>query len=819
MTERASTSTPASTHGAALTAAAAHSSIAPGRLVGARQPRLEDPRLLTGHGRYVDDLQPLHDRQGLLHVAFRRSEQAHARIVSMDLSAARAVPGVIAVLSAADLQGLRGPVLASSRMKNYYATPIWPLAQDKVRYVGEAVVAVLAESRYIAEDAAELVQIEFDVLPAIDRPEDALAEGAPLLHEAAGTNLLLQRGFTRGDPDAVMASAAVRVQGRFRMHRKCPLAMEPRSYLAEFDAGQRSLTLHASTQVPGIIRDALVDLLELPGNRLRVVAPDVGGGFGGKTSLYMEELLVCVLARQFARPVKWTSDRLEDLSVTTQGFDEVIEAELGLDAEGNILALQADVLADVGAYSIYPWTAALEPVQVISFMPGPYRVSHYRGAARGVATPKVPLGPFRGVGRPTSTFVMERLMDMAAARLGCDPLALRQRNLVRAEEFPYKTPSGIVWDRSGFQECLAGVVDAGDYAAMRAAQRQARREGRLMGIGLACYAELTGIGSRISASPGMPINTGTETATIRIDSAGGITARFGVSSHGQSLETTLAQVIADQLGVGIHDIRILQGDSDGVAHGTGTYASRSAVLAGGAATLSARGLGEKLRRVAGLLLEAAPADIVLQHGQAQVAGTDRAVSLREIARAVYSDMGRLPPEAREELSHSETYDPFFGTCTSASHLVQLEIDPHTCAVHIQRYLVAEDCGQMINPMVVDGQIHGAVAQGVGAALFEEVMHDSQGQLLSASLVDYVMPAAPEVPHIETVHLELPQPDTVGGFRGMGEGGTIGAPAAIANAIADALAPLVREAGAQAPVLALPVTPERLFQILQALQKS
>ena len=776
--------------------------------VGARVQRLEDPRLLAGKGSYVDDKQP----QGMLHVAFRRSDQAHARIAGVDAAAAKALEGVIGVFRLEDLQGLAMPGLATSRMKGYTPTPIYPLARGKVRHVGEAVLAVVAESRYIAEDALELIELDLDPLPGVCDPEAALAADAPLLHAEGGSNVIIERKFERGEVDATFDAAPVRVKGRFRFRRKSPVAIEPRSYLAEYDAGQRLLTLHSSTQVPGIIRDALAGILGVDGNGIRVVAPDVGGGFGGKASLYAEEICVCLLAKQLGRPVKWTSDRLEDLASTSQAFDEIVDAELALDAEGRIRALRCDVIGDIGAYSIYPWTAGLEPVQVISFMPGPYRVPVYRGRVRGVATCKAPSGPYRGVGRPISTFVMERLVDMAARKLELDAKEIRLSNLVKPEEFPYKTAPGIVWDRSGFIECLELACKDAGYEALRAAQAKARAEGRWVGIGLASYAELTGIGSRISASPGMPINTGTETSTIRIDSTGAVTASFGVASHGQGLETTLAQVIADELGARFEEIRVIHGDSASVAHGTGTYASRSTVLAGGAATLASRGLREKVKRIAGHLLEAAASDIEVNDGVARVAGTDRSLTLRDIAKAVYSEMGRLPKEVREDLTDTQTYDPFFGTTTSSTHLAMVEIDSGTCGITVQRYVVAEDCGRVINPMIVDGQVHGGVAQGIGAALHEEMVYDSEGQLLTASLVDYVVPAAPEIPGITALHVESESPSTLGGFRGMGEGGTIGAPAAVANAIADALAPLGIE------IHELPVTPERLYRLLEAAGK-
>ena len=779
--------------------------IARPKIVGMSVKRTEDPRLLTGHGAFVDDRHV----PRLLHVAFRRSDHAHARIRSIDCAAARAAPGVIVVLTAEDLADVVKPLLATSRMRGYFATPILPLARVKVRYVGEPIVGVVAESRYLAEDAAELIAIDFEPLAGVNDPLEAIKLGAPLLHDEAQTNVLLSREFKRGDVDMAMAQAAVRVGSRFRMHRKTAVAIEPRACLGEYDPGRDALTLHSATQVPGIVRDALSAAFDMPGHRLRVVASDVGGGFGGKGSLYPEEIFVCAAARHLARSVKWTGDRMEDLSATSQAFDEIVDAELGLDADGTLVGLRADVIGDVGAYSIYPWTAALEPVQVVSFLPGPYRLEHYRGRVQGVATSKAPTGPYRGVGRPIATFVMERLIDMAAVKLGMDPKEIRLKNLVRSEEFPYKIGSGIVWDQSGFCENLVAACDTIGYAALRAKQREARAAGRWFGIGIASYAELTGIGSRISVAPGMPINTGTETAIIRMDSTGAITASFGIASHGQGLETTLAQVVAEHLGARIEDIRIVQGDSSAVAGGTGTYASRSTVLAGGAARLAAEAVREKVLNAASHLLEASKDDLVAGDGSVRVAGTDRAVNFRDVARAVYSDMARLPQDAREELAATKTYDPVFGTTTSATHIAALEIDPETFEVRLNRFVVAEDCGRLINPMIVDGQVHGGVAQGIGAALYEEVVYNDQGQIHTASLVDYLVPSACEIPPIEVVHLQTESPTTLSGFRGMGEGGTIGAPAAIANAIADALSPLGIE------INELPVTPERLFRLIEA----
>ena len=782
---------------------------APAKLVGQPVRRVEDARLLAGLGRYVDDRPAPH----ALHVAIRRSDQAHARIRSIDVDAARALRGVHGVYTSADLAGFVKPAIATSRMADYQPTPIHALAHRTVHYVGEPVVAIVADSRYIAEDALELVEIDYETLPAATDPEAAAEPDAPLLHHDLKSNVLVQRAFLRGEVDAAFDDAAVVAGGRFRFHRKTSVAMENRCYLAELDAGRDAITLYASTQVPGIIRDALAELLDLPGNRLNVIAPDVGGGFGGKTSLYQEEMLVCALARKTGRSIKWTGDRLEDLVATSQAFDERVDAEIAVDADGRIVGLRADVLGDVGAYSIFPWTAGIEPVQVVSFLPGPYRVPCYRGKVRGVSTPKAPSGPYRGVGRPTSTFVMERLIDMAARKLGIDPVEMRRRNLVRPDEFPYRTPSGIVWDRSGFLEGLEAAHDRFDYAKARKDQSAARAQGRWIGIGVASYAELSGIGSRISASPGMPINTGTDTCVMRLDSTGSVTASFGCASHGQGHETTLAQVVADELGARFADIRIVTGDSAAVPHGTGSYASRTAVISSGAGMLAARELKVRLLRLASFLLDVDATLIDIVDSQFRSRTDDRVLSFKALAHALYSQMGRVPPERREDLVVTNVYDPINGTASSSTHVVQIEIDPKTYGIHIQRYVIAEDAGRIINPLIVEGQTRGALAQGVGAALLEEIVYDADGQLLTASLADYLIPSAPEVPDVEIVHLVSEAPHTLGGFRGMGEGGTIGAPAAIANAVTDALSPLGID------ITELPVTPERLFQLIRRANQS
>jgi carbon-monoxide dehydrogenase large subunit len=743
----------------------------------------------------------------MLYAAFLRTPHAHARIVRIGAAAARALPGVAAVLTGEDVARDSKPVRAGSKMPAYKVTSFPPLAQGKVRFTGEAVAMVAAESRYLAEDAAERIVVEYEPLPPVGDMEQALAAGAPVLHEEAGDNLLLAREFARGDVDQALAGAHLVVRERFRFHRHAAVCMENRGALAEYASATGMLTLRSSAQCPGLVRDVLADLLGMPEHLIRVVANDVGGGFGAKASLYPEEIAVCVMARRLGRAVKWISDRREDLLATSHAWDEIIEAELGVAADGTIIGLRAEVMADVGAYSIYPWTAGIEPVQTISFLPGPYRLAHYRGRTRGITTCKAPMGPYRGVGRPPAVFVMEGLLDRAARRLGMDPTEIRLRNFIRTEDFPYKSPSGIVWDRSSFTETMLGAREALGWEAARAEAARARAAGRWVGVGVASYVELTGIGSAIPVSPGMPVPTGTEAATIRMDPSGTVTAVFGIASHGQGLETTLAQVVADELGVPIEAVRVVHGDTAVSPYGTGTYASRSTVLAGGAGILASRELREKLCRIAAHLLEADPADLVVQDGRVAVRGVpDRHVTVRDVAKAAYGGVRHLPRGMEPGLEVTRFYDPYYGTASNATHMAVVEVDRETFGVRILRYLVTEDCGRIINPLVVDGQVHGGVAQGVGAALLEEMVYDGEGQLLTGTLMDYMVPTASEVPAMEVRHVETPSPTALGGFRGMGEGGTIGAPAVLANAIADALSDVGID------INELPVTPERLYQL-------
>ncbi|HEY3187566.1 MAG TPA: xanthine dehydrogenase family protein molybdopterin-binding subunit, partial [Solirubrobacteraceae bacterium] len=658
----------------------------------------------------------------MLHAAFLRSPYAHARIARIDLAPALAVAGVAACAEGETMAGWARPIRAESRMSEYRLTE-WPvLARDRVRYAGEVVAIVVARDRYVAEDAVDRIEVEYEALTAVTDPERALDPGAPAVHETIGTNRLLAREFRLGDVDAALAAAPVVVRDRFRFHRHAGLAIENRAALADYQPGAGHLTVWSSTQVPGFVREALAASLGVPVHAIRVVAPDVGGGFGVKTAVYPEELAVAAMARRLGRPVRWVGDRREDLLATTQAWDEVIDAELGLDRDGRFLGLRAEVLVDVGAYSIFPWTASIEAVQMISFLPGPYRLPSYRGHAVGVTTNKAPMGPYRGVARPVSTFVMEGLVDRAARAVGLEPAELRRRNFIRPQDLPYRSPSGVVWDTGSFGESLEAALAA--LEADEAAASVRATPGSLVGVGIASYVELTGIGSAIPVAPGMSITTGTEAATIRIDAGGTVTAAFGLANHGQGHETALAQVVADELGVRPEDVRVVHGDTAASPHGTGTYASRSAVLGGGAAILACRVLREKVLRIAADQLEAAPEDLEIADGRIHVRGVpERHAVLASVARAAYTGTKRLPDGMEPGLEVTRFYDPYFGTAANATHVAVIEVDPETFQVRVLRYVVADDCGRIINPLIVDGQVVGGVAQGVGGALLEEVVYD------------------------------------------------------------------------------------------------
>jgi len=767
---------------------------------GARQPRREDARLITGRGRYVGDL----ELPRMLHVAFVRSVHAHARLRAVATERAAAAPGVVLVATGVDEPFARHRLIARSAAPGYVTTAQPVLAWPKARHAGEALAAVVATDRYAAEDGAMLVEVDYEPLAAAVEADAAARDGAPRVHEEAPGNVLLSRRFENGRVDLAMDGAVVVVERTFRTNRQTAAPMETRGGVADWNAAEGKLTLWSGTQVPHLARHALAEVLGLPEHKLRVVAPDVGGGFGVKGIVYPEDVALCLLAMRLARPVKWVETRREHFLACAHARDHHYTVRAGFDADGRLRALDARVLCNTGAYSVVPWTVGIEPLMVGGLLTGPYKLEHYRCEVSAVATNTAPAGPYRGVARPATTFVMERVLDLGARALNLDPVEIRRINLVTKEDLPYTSATRLVHDSGAYPVCFEKVVAALDYDTFRAEQARLRRAGRYVGIGFANYNELTGLGRAASAGPRMPFRTGHEGATIRMDPSGAVTVLAGVTSQGQSTETTLAQIAAAELGVAFASVSVVLGDTDATPFGLGAFASRQAVIGGGAVALASRAVRDKALRIAAHLLEASPADLEIEDGTVSVRGVpDRSVTLADVARVANLETNRLPPDVEPGLEATRFYDPIRGTFAAGSQGALVEVDPTTGTIAIRRWVCVEDTGRVINPMVVEGQVHGAIAQGLGGALFEHLVYDDDGQLITGSFMDYALPAATMLPSFELDHIEEPAENLLG-VRGVGEGGTLGPAAVLAGAVADALGIETNE---------LPLTPARLWEAL------
>lgn len=769
------------------------------QMFGARVRRVEDPRFLTGEGRYVADL----DRSDCLHAKFVRSTEAHARIVSVDVGESE---GVVRVFTGADWAGLG--IRCVSSYPGFRPTSMPALAWDRVRYVGEAVAMVLAEDEYLAEDAMASVQIEYEGLPPVVDLASALDSGAPLVYDEWGDNGFVERRFTSEGFEEAFEKAPHHISGTWSMARHTGIPIETRAVLAEYDRGRDHLTVWTSTQIPHLIKTGLAQALGRDEGSVRVVAPDVGGGFGVKAQLYPEEVACARAAIETGRPVRWVEDRREHLLASHHAREHLHHAEMGYDDEGRILAYRVRIKVSMGPYSVFPWTSTMDTGMAMGILPGPYRIDQYSVHGTPVATNKTPFGAYRGVSRPMACFTTERMMDQVARERGLDPVELRRRNLLVSEDFPWNSVSGLVYDSGTVVECLDTLLEMADYPGMRRRQEEARARGDLVGIGVVPFIEQTAHTTREFVQRGVPIIFGYETSKLRFTPDGRLVISSSIHNHGQGLETTLAQMAADELGLDLDSIRVEFGDTDQVPYGSGTFASRSAVLAGGAARIAAGRLKEKLSRIAGHMLEARAEDIVFENGQVSVAGVpDSGMALSELCRLVYQRPETLPQGEEPSLESVATYDadPGTGTYTSAAHLALVTVEAATGRITIEDYAVVEDCGRMINPMVVEGQIFGGVAQGIGGALLEEFLYDDEGRPLSTTFMDYLVPTFTEVPKIRVQHIETPSPITIGGVKGMGEGGAIAPGAVLAAALEDALSPL-------GPVVVdkLPLTPERVL---------
>ncbi len=763
------------------------------RFIGQSVARKEDRRLLTGHGRYVDDVTV----PGMLHAAFLRSEVARGSITRIDVTAAAAMEGVVAVFTGESLlphhgtgwHGMLGPDLV---------TPP-PLAVGSVKYVGDPVALVVAVSRYVAEDACEAIEVDIEPTTVVPDYRTAGDDTANVVHADWGlaSNNMVAMPFTplSADLEQVLATATHVVEAQIEQNRYIPVPMEARGILADYDRGTDTCRLVVSGQSAHGTRDFFSRYLNVPESSITVEMRDVGGGFGQKMFVFREECAVVLASRLLGRPVKWIEDRRENLTSAPHARNEWAKARLAIDADGVIQAMTIEHKADVGAYPACP--ACMDPTLV----PGPYKIPRYGYSTAMVWTNTMGKGAYRGPWMFETT-VREIMMDYAAREIGMDPVELRRRNLLASTDLPYTNPAGQQFNEMSPLESLERALEVLGYEAFRREQEAARAEGRYLGLGISVYAEPTSMGA-----PTLQ----TEGATVRVEPDGRVTAYIGTTSHGQSVETTMAQVVADTLGVAYDDVTVVQGTTQGTPWGPGTGGSRTAVVAGGAARSAAEKVREKMLAIAAHTLEASADDLQVELGVISVKGSPEAsTTVADVAKFVYTDPSSLPPEVEPGIEATVRFQPKqFPTWSNATHLCVVEIDPATWHPRILRYIVAEDCGKMINPRIVEGQVYGGVVQGIGGVLLENFVYDADGNPLTTTFMDYLLPTATEVPDIEVAHMDSTSTTNPGGYKGLGEGGAIGSHAAVANAVADALAPL------GVKVTATPLGPNDIFELVTA----
>ncbi|TQF84181.1 xanthine dehydrogenase family protein molybdopterin-binding subunit [Elioraea sp. Yellowstone] len=780
--------------------------------IGASVRRREDLRFVSGRGTYTDDI----NRPGQLYAVILRSPHAHARIRGIDTAAAKAAPGVAAVFTGDEMaaDGVGG-LPCGWQVKNKDGTPMAEpphpvLAVGKVRHVGDPVAVVIAETRSRARDAAELISVDYEVLPAVPTLEAAQKPGAPLVHDGVAGNICYD--WHLGDKDAVDAAfAKAHKVARLELvnNRLIPNAMEPRAAVGEFDPMSGEYTLYTTSQNPHVIRLLMgAFVLHIPEHKLRVVAPDVGGGFGSKIYHYAEEAIVTWAAGKLKRPVKWTADRAESFMSDAHGRDHVTVAEMALDRDGRFLALRVRTQANMGAY-LSTFAPCVPTYLYATLLAGVYTTPAIYAEVKAVFTNSVPVDAYRGAGRPEATFLLERLVDICALEMGMDRVEIRRRNFIPASAFPYQTPVALQYDSGDYTATLDACLKAADWAGFEARRAEAKRRGKLRGIGISTYIEACGIApSAVVGSLGARAGL-YEVANIRVNPTGSITVFTGTHSHGQGHETTFAQLIADQFGVPMSQVEIVHGDTARIPFGMGTYGSRSIAVGGSAMVKAAEKIIAKGKRIAAHLLEASADDIEFKDGKFQVAGTDRAKTLAEVSLAAYVPHNYPIEELEPGLEETAFYDPKNFTYPGGCHICEVEIDPDTGVVEVVNFTAVDDVGRVINPMIVEGQIQGGVAQGIGQALLETCVYDADGQLLSGSMMDYTMPRADDLPNITVGTAITLCTHNPLGVKGCGEVGAIGSPPAVIGAVVDAL----KDYGVRH--LDMPATPHRLWQIINA----
>ena len=771
--------------------------------IGASVRRTEDQRFLTGSGHYTDDF----DRPGQAFVHLIRSPHPHAKIARVDTQAAQAAPGVVGIVTGADLaaDGVGGVPCGFAPDGKQNAPPRPILATDRVRFVGEAVVAVIANSLDLAKDAADKVVIDYEPLPVVVTATDAAGDAAPLLHDEAPANICTD--WQLGDKaatDAAFAGAAHVTTLKLVNNRKTAVAIEPRAALGDYDRARDELTLHTSSQIPHITRLLIAAfILGVPEAKLRVVAPDVGGGFGSKISQYPEEALVVWAARRFGRPVKWTAERSESMISDTHGRDHVTTAQLALDDAGKMIGLRVDTTANLGAYlSTFGALSCTYLYGVV--LSGLYAIGAIHCAVRAVFTNTVPIDAERGAGRPEATFLVERLVDMAARELGIEPAKLRRRNLIQPDAFPYQTPVVVAYDSGDYPKLLEAGLKHADHAGFAARREQSRARGMLRGIGISAYVEACGLApSAVAGAIGASVGL-YETAELRFSLTGSVQVMAGTMAQGQGHQTTYAQIVSSRLGIPLERIEVSEGDTDRVQWGHGTYGSRSLAVGGSAVAIACDRVIEKARVLAAHMLEAAEDDVTFGDGKFTIAGTDREKTLDEVVMAA-GLAHNVPAGFEPGLDQRSSYDPTNFTFPAGCHVCEVEIDPETGKTTIVKFTAVDDFGELVNPMIVEGQVHGGIAHGVGQALLEEIVYDTSGQPLSGSLMDYMIPRADDLPSFAVDYQVTPCPHNPLGVKGCGEAGAIAAPAAVINAVADAL---------DVDHIDMPATPQRVWQALQ-----
>ncbi|CAA9550807.1 MAG: Aerobic carbon monoxide dehydrogenase (quinone), large chain [uncultured Thermomicrobiales bacterium] len=779
------------------------------RYAGAEVRRKEDPRLITGSSTYVDDIR----LPGTLHVAVVRSPYGHATITGIDAAAALALPGVVAVFTGEDLKAFCGPLEGGGGeggtsgegssgeqgdpdegAEDEIPTPAtWAVAVDRVRFVGEPVAVVVAEDRYVAEDAREAVEVSYDALPTVAHLDDARADGAPLLYDEIPNNLGMRWDRVHGDVEAAFRDAPVTASARIRSQRLAGVPMEPRGILAAPDPITRGLTVWTSTQAPHWNRNDIAEALGLSQTQVRAIAPEVGGGFGVKIGSYQEDFICAALAHRLGKPVKWIETRSENFLATHHGRDQWADVEVAADADGRLRGVRMNVAQDLGAYA----KGTDLPELTGRLSAGCYDIPALEFHATGYYTNTMAVGAYRGAGRPEAAYYIERVIDLVADAAGVDPAEVRRINFIPPDQFPHTTAAGEIYDTGEYEKALDKALEVSGYADLRREQAEGRANGRYLGIGLASYVEICGFGPY-------------ESSTVRVEPSGAVSIFTGISPHGQGHETTFAQLAADHLGADFDQVFVHHGDTSNTPQGNGTMGSRGLAVGGGALMLSLKKVQEKARRVAAHLLEAAVEDVELHDGKYRVRGVpEGGMSLAQVAEAVYDDVDDMPRDIEAGLQSTDYFRPEDETFPFGTHVALVEVSAETGEVEILRYVSVDDCGVIVSPLLVTGQVHGGLAQGIGQALFEEIRYDATGELVTGTLNDYTIARARYLPRFETHHTETPTPINLIGAKGIGEAATIGSTPAMANAVIDALEPF------GITHLDVPMTPERIWQAMRS----